>query len=50
MRKNEKNNTKNVVEEIQKKIIENMKKERIPNMNIQIINAVSGAIITPSSI
>ena len=47
MRKNEKNNTKNVVEEIQEKIIENMKKERMTNMNIQIINAVSGAIITP---
>ena len=38
---------KNIINDIQDKIIENMKKERMTNMNIQMVNALSGAIMSP---
>ncbi len=41
---------KNIINDIQDEIIENMKKERMTkmtNMNIQMVNALSGAIISP---
>lgn len=37
---------KNIINDIQDEMIENMKKERMTNMNIQIVNALSGAIIS----
>ena len=41
------NKQKNVIEEIQEKFIENMNNERMVNMNIQMLNAVSGTIMSP---
>ena len=38
---------KNIINDNQVKIIENMNNERMVNMNIQMLNAVSGAIISP---
>ena len=38
---------KNIINDIQDEMIENMKKERMTNMNIQIVNTLSGAIISP---
>lgn len=38
---------KNIINDIQDEIIENMKKERMTNMNIQMVNALSGAIMSP---
>lgn len=38
---------KNIINDIQDEIIENIKKERMTNMNIQMVNALSGAIISP---
>ena len=47
MKRGELNMDKNIINDIQDKIIENMKKERMTNMNIQMVNALSGAIISP---
>ena len=41
------NKQKNIIEEIQEKFIENMNNERMVNMNIQMLNAVSGTIMSP---
>lgn len=41
------NKPKNIIEEIQEKFIENMNNERMVNMNIQMLNAVSGTIMSP---
>lgn len=39
--------SKNIINDIQVKIIENMNKERMTNTNVQMLNTVSGAIISP---
>ena len=41
------NKPKNIIKEIQEKFIENMNNERMVNMNIQMLNAVSGTIMSP---
>ena len=41
------NKPKNIKKEIQEKFIENMNNERMVNMNIQMLNAVSGTIMSP---
>lgn len=38
---------KNIINDNQVKIIENMNNERMVNMNIQMLNAVSGSIMSP---
>ena len=38
---------KNIINDTQVKIVENMNNERMVNMNIQTLNTVSGAIISP---
>ena len=38
---------KNIINDNQVKIIENMNNERMVNMNIQMLNAVSGSILSP---
>lgn len=47
MKRGKLNMDKNIINDIQDEIIENMKKERMTNMNIQMVNALSGAIISP---
>lgn len=46
MKRGKLNMDKNIINDIQDEMIENMKKERMTNMNIQIVNALSGAIIS----
>ena len=46
MKRGKLNMDKNIINNIQDEMIENMKKERMTNMNIQIINTLSGAIIS----
>lgn len=47
MKRGKLNMDKNIINDIQNEIIENIKKERMTNMNIQMVNALSGAIISP---
>lgn len=47
MKRGKLNMDKNIINDIQDEIIENIKKERMTNMNIQMVNALSGAIISP---
>ena len=46
MKRGKLNMDKNIINDIQDEMIENMKKERMTNMNIQIVNTLSGAIIS----
>ena len=47
MKRGKLNMDKNIINDNQVKIIENMNNERMVNMNIQMVNALSGAIISP---
>ena len=47
MKRGKLNMDKNIINDIQDEIIENIKKERMTNMNIQMVNTLSGAIISP---